>query len=158
MKAFAFELKAVDPKPLDLAVKPYLLTVCSGKATVLSPVRRRQFLEEDLVGFDEEIGFLIGIVYNDFFHGEGNVEVFEYDVSSSCEMVAKIYEVRDSGFLYYRARVYKRSEGVEGWTVIFSDHFSKPGRPKHKLEELSAIIGVRLEELAEALKEEHAAK
>jgi len=152
VRTYSFVVKAVDPKPLDVEVESYLYGVCRGLLKRVMPAGEGELGCEDIVGFDEEVGYLLGLSYNDVLHGNGSVKVLSYVVPPECTGLIKVYRVADriSNRVYLRFRAYEVSGGEV--KLVYSDHFSTSLRRGEVLKSLSEKLGVKRVELEALLR------
>ena len=150
MDAFVLDLESSDPKPLNIRVDVYFFCVSQGKLTSVTPVEEKDLSSEnfeDFTKFDDEMGIIVGLSYNDVLHGKGYVKKVSFSIPPGCTKLVKVYKITDKmgGRSAFRFRVYEISERET--RLVYSDHFSMRGETKAQLKMLSAKIGVDYKQL-----------
>jgi hypothetical protein len=150
METFALELEASDPKPVSIKVDSYLFCLSQGKLSKLMPVEEKEVSPEsfeDITSFDNEMGTIVGLTYNEILHGTGYAKKLSFNVPPECKKALKVYRIIDkkNGKIILRFIALEVSNGRV--SLLYSDHFSKSEKMESIIKNLSSKLGIEYKQL-----------
>ncbi|RLF05622.1 MAG: hypothetical protein DRK00_03910 [Thermoprotei archaeon] len=91
LKAFSFEAKASEPRPLDVRVDTRVYEARRGRAVRLR-CDERPFSLDDALDFDLEFGDTLQLTYADVVHGTFSCRVLDCDAAG--DVIVKVLDAR----------------------------------------------------------------
>lgn len=142
LKAFSFEARASEPKPLDVRVDSRAYEVRGGRAAKLS-CPKRPFSLEDALDFDVEFGDTLQLTYADVVHGSFSCRVL--DCEAGGDAVIKVLDAQLSGQRVKLFIVLTVEEG--GVRRVYADRITGLGEWRERVAKVSRLTSLPPSEL-----------
>ncbi len=142
IKAFSFEAKASEPRPIDVKVETRVYEARRGRAVRLS-CAERPFSLDDALDFDLEFSDTLQLTYADVIHGSFSCRVL--DCEAGGDTIIKVLDAQLSG---RRVRLFIVLAVEEGDVRrVYADRITGLGEWRERATKISRLASLPPSEL-----------